>query len=114
MGVNLRRLSNLFILFCIIYMAMAQPGAPFCWLHPHACELHPHFSPAHAAEPHHHDDLFNASHFSQALPILLAPLGALLVLLSIVAIYRSLPAARVHSYAWITLLEPPPPRPVSS
>lgn len=94
----------------------AQPGLPPCWLEAQACQTHAHFSPTHEQTPHSHAYLFDLAQSStlQALPNLVIPLSVLLALLGGARPRQRLTAAVLPVNAWISPLDPPPPRAILS
>jgi hypothetical protein len=100
------------MLLCTLYLALAQPGVPACWLSARACALHQHFSPAQAHHPHSHDYLHDlaAGQALQLLPASLAPAGLLIALLFLIQIWRVMRPAALRPPLWVWLPEPPPPR----
>jgi hypothetical protein len=96
----------------VIYLALAQPGLPACWLDTRACEFHPHFSKSQAENPHQHDYLFDLIKASvdQALPVSLIPISLLIELCSLITLFRKAVSPALFDRKWVVSLDPPPPR----
>jgi hypothetical protein len=103
------RLSIFFIAVCL---AVAQPGRPPCSLVSQACNLHPHFSPQQAENPHPHDYLFDLGNLAipLGLPVLSIPASLLIELLLLGLLLSGANVPYLLERKWISPLEPPPPR----
>ncbi len=103
---------RLFILVWAGYTMLAQPGIPACWLEKHACEIHIHLSQRQAEHPHSHGYLFDLANAdgASALPSVIIPLSLLFLLLFGMRIMRAISLPLTGETAWVSRLEPPPPR----
>lgn len=112
MSINSRWSVRLVLGLLAVFLSLAQPGLPACWLQAQSCRVHPHFSAEQAHVPHSHNYLFDLTITTgaPALPVPVIPVTLLIALLALGLLLPRLSAHTPRAEGWANLLEPPPPR----
>jgi hypothetical protein len=112
MSINSRWSVRLVLGLLAVFLSLAQPGLPACWLQAQSCRVHPHFSAEQERMPHSHDYLFDLSITTgaPALPVPVIPVTLLIALLALGLLLPWHSNRTLLAEGWAKRLEPPPPR----